>query len=72
MPKRPPPDLTPLAVLIPPILARAIEGPRAAAQPVAAVPVRRYRSRYYIHPGQLPFQFPEEAPDGSRPYTVQL
>lgn len=62
MPKRPPPDLTPLAVLIPPIVARAIEAPRAAAQPVAAVPVRRYRPRHFWNPGQLPFPFPEETP----------
>ena len=65
MPKRPQPEPTPLAVLIPPIVARAMEGPRPPAEPIAATPVRRYRPpRYVRHPGQrmLPFADAEPVP----------
>lgn len=67
MPKRPHPDPMPLAAIVAELMARAERGPLPAWEPDAAAPVRRrYRPRY-IHPGQLPFQFPEEAPDGNRP-----
>lgn len=55
MPKRSPLALTPLAVLIPPIVARAMGRPSPPAAPVAAAPVRRYRQqRCFRHPSQLP------------------
>jgi hypothetical protein len=64
MPKRPPPDPMPLAVLIPPIVARAMEGPRPAWKPDAAAPVCRYRPRrYFRHPGQLALPIPQKEPD---------
>jgi hypothetical protein len=66
MPKRPPPEPTPLAVLIPPIVARAMEGPRPPAEQEDPAPARRYRPRRYPpHPHQLPFRFPEQPPDGT-------
>lgn len=66
MRKRPPPEPTPLAAIVAELVARAERGPRAAWKPDAAVPLGRYRlPRTIRHPGQLPFRFPEEAPDGN-------
>jgi hypothetical protein len=61
MPKRPPPEPTPLAVLIPPIVARAMEGPRPPAEPEDSAPAI---DRDAIRPARTSYLFaPEPPPD---------
>jgi hypothetical protein len=67
MPKRQHPEPPPLAAIVAELVARAERGPPPAWKPDDATPMPCYRLRHYkpVHPGQLPFRFPEEETDGT-------